>query len=129
MTLEKAYLRHIRTSAYCCFLPDLTRFTASYCAGPKPCQAKLLKGRSIQFIWHITLYCFSLPLSTLNPAQTPSFSAKNLSIQPSPVLIKRHIFYEVALVNLLPVLSVKSIVFPLIMLKRLTHHYCNKESS
>jgi len=129
MTLEKAYLRHIRTSAYCCFLPDLTRFTASYCAGPKPCQAKLLKGRSIQFIWYISLYCFSLPLSTLNPAQTPSFCTKNLSIQPSPVLIKRHIFYEVALVNLLPVLSVKSIAFPLIMLKRLTHHYCNKESS
>ena len=42
--LEKADLRHIRTSAYCCFLPDLTRFTASHCAGPKPCQAKLFKG-------------------------------------------------------------------------------------
>ena len=42
--MEKAALRHIRTSAYCCFLPDLTRFTASHCAGPKPCQAKLSKG-------------------------------------------------------------------------------------
>ncbi len=50
MTLKKADLRHIRTSAYCCFLPDLTRFTASYCAGPKPEQAKLLKGISTHLI-------------------------------------------------------------------------------
>ena len=79
MTLEKAYLRHIRTSAYCCFLPDLTRFTASYCAGPKPCQAKLLKGRSVDFSLRISrshpcsfmqypLYCFSPPVS-MSPAK------------------------------------------------------------
>ena len=45
-TSEKAYPRHIRASAYCCFLPDLTRFTASHCAGPKPrrrsCQKTIL---------------------------------------------------------------------------------------
>lgn len=35
---EQALLRHTKRSAYCCFLPDLTRFTASYCAGPKPCE-------------------------------------------------------------------------------------------
>ena len=43
--LEKANLRHIETSAYCCFLPDLTRFTASYCAGPRPRQTELLKDK------------------------------------------------------------------------------------
>ena len=33
--MKKAYLRHIRGPAYRCFLPDLTRFTGSYCAGPQ----------------------------------------------------------------------------------------------
>ena len=38
---------HIKVSTYCCFLPDLTRFTASHCAGPKPYQAKLSKGNFV----------------------------------------------------------------------------------
>ncbi len=30
------YLRHMRRFAYRCFLPDLTGFTRSHCAGPNP---------------------------------------------------------------------------------------------
>ena len=33
--MKEADLRHIRGPAYRCFLPDLTRFTGSYCAGPQ----------------------------------------------------------------------------------------------
>lgn len=33
---EQALLRHTKRSAYCCFLPDLTRFTGLHCAGPIP---------------------------------------------------------------------------------------------
>lgn len=33
----QALPRHTRDTAYCCFLPDLTGFTASRCAGPE-CQ-------------------------------------------------------------------------------------------
>ena len=44
---EKAYLRHIRASAYCCFLPDLTRFAESYCAGPRPIRRSFQKAIQI----------------------------------------------------------------------------------
>ena len=33
----QALPRHTRDTAYCCFLPDLTGFTGSRCAGPE-CQ-------------------------------------------------------------------------------------------
>ena len=57
MTLEKAYLRHIRTSAYCCFLPDLTRFTVSYCAGPRPCQTKLSRDKLCTYYIYFSAGC------------------------------------------------------------------------
>lgn len=73
--LEKAYPRHIRTSAYCCFLPDLTRFTGSHCAGPKP-TSEAVKGQSSSFfIYSLILaymrqicQCFlsCTPLLTIN---------------------------------------------------------------
>ena len=74
--LEKANLRHIETSAYCCFLPDLTRFTASYCAGPKPCIRNhqrailMLPSNYIIFDFHrqeayLTEAQYKIPLSSL----------------------------------------------------------------
>ena len=44
---------HIKVTTYCCFLPDLTRFTASYCAGPKPCKRSHQKA-----IHTVSLYSF-----------------------------------------------------------------------
>ena len=53
----KAYLRHMRTSTYCCFLPDLTRFTVSYCAGPRPCQTKLSRDKLCTYYIYFSAGC------------------------------------------------------------------------
>ena len=47
---NQALPRHTRVLTYCCFLPDLTRFTVSYCAGPKPCERNHQKAISCYMI-------------------------------------------------------------------------------
>ena len=56
---------YIKRSAYCCFLPDLTRFTASYCAGPKPCKRSHQKA-----IHTVLLYSFYREPSRGNSSMT-----------------------------------------------------------
>lgn len=41
----QALLRHMGVSAYCCFLPDLTRFTGLHCAGPTLAVRRKNKSR------------------------------------------------------------------------------------
>ena len=46
----QAPLRHMGVSAYCCFLPDLTRFTGLHCAGPTLAVRRKNKSRTTRLI-------------------------------------------------------------------------------
>lgn len=67
---EQALLRHTKRSAYCCFLPDLTRFTESYCAGPQPYQTELSKGNFMLFYYIGFLRLRQDPVFSLCARQT-----------------------------------------------------------
>lgn len=81
---EQATLRHIRCSAYRCFLPDLTRFTDSYCTEPETAPSEAAKGQSISPVYYTDKPAESQP-DFPPTAMSRAFFPQNLlfRIQPS----------------------------------------------